>query len=67
VFEDSPTGVQAGAGAGIATIGITSSHSDATLVGLGARFTVADFTDGRLLSYLDGFSAVVNPCLSGSA
>ena len=70
VFEDSPTGVQAGAGAGIATIGITSSHSDATLVGLGARFTVADFTDGRLLTYLDssdGSNAVVNPCLSGSA
>lgn len=50
VFEDSPTGVRAATAAGIATIGVTSTHSDATLCQLGAQFTVADFTDSRLLS-----------------
>ncbi|NEP55371.1 MAG: HAD-IA family hydrolase, partial [Moorea sp. SIO3C2] len=52
VFEDSPTGVRAATAAGIPTIGITSSHSDATLCQLGAMFTVADFTDSRILTYL---------------
>ncbi|ESA34368.1 hydrolase [Leptolyngbya sp. Heron Island J] len=52
VFEDSPTGVRAATAAGIATIGVTSTHSDATLRQLGAQFTVADFTDSRLLSYV---------------
>ena len=51
VFEDSPTGVQAATAADIPTIGITSSHSDATLCQLGAMFTIADFTDSRLLTY----------------
>lgn len=51
VFEDSPTGVQAATAAGIPTIGVTSSHSDATLCQLGAVFTIADFTDSRLLTY----------------
>ena len=51
VFEDSPTGVRSAVAAGIATIGVTSSHSDTTLCGLGAQFTIADFTDGRLAAY----------------
>ena len=52
VFEDSPTGVRAATAAGITTIGVTSTHSDTTLRQLGAEFTVADFTDGRLLPYV---------------
>ncbi|NEQ53010.1 MAG: HAD family phosphatase [Leptolyngbya sp. SIO3F4] len=52
VFEDSPTGVKAAVAAGIPTIGVTSSHSDATLCGLGASFTITDFTDSRLLTYV---------------
>lgn len=51
VFEDSPTGVRAAVAAGIPTIGVTSSHSDAKLCELGALFTIADFTDKRLLTY----------------
>ncbi len=51
VFEDSPTGVRAATAAGIPTIGVTSTHSDATLRQLGAIFTIADFTDERLLAY----------------
>ncbi|MEM7795222.1 MAG: HAD family phosphatase [Cyanobacteria bacterium P01_C01_bin.118] len=52
VFEDSPTGVRAAVAAGIPTIGVTSTHSDAKLCGLGALFTIADFTDSRLLPYV---------------
>ncbi|MEA5463267.1 HAD family hydrolase [Leptothoe sp. PORK10 BA2] len=51
VFEDSPTGVRSATAAGIPTIGVTSSHSDATLCQLGAIFTIVDFTDRRLLTY----------------
>ncbi len=60
VFEDSPTGVQAAVAAGIPTIGVTSSHSDATLCDVGAAFTITDFTDGRLRAY----TTVEDPCLS---
>lgn len=52
VFEDSPTGVRAAVAAGISTIGVTSTHSDAKLCSLGALFTIADFTDSRLVPYV---------------
>ncbi|MEM6253662.1 MAG: HAD-IA family hydrolase [Cyanobacteria bacterium P01_D01_bin.156] len=52
VFEDSPTGVRAAVAAGIPTIGVTSTHSHATLTKLGALFTISDFTDSRLRTYL---------------
>ncbi len=52
VFEDSPTGVRSATAAGIATMGVTSTHSDATLRQLGTQFTIADFTDSRLLAYV---------------
>lgn len=52
VFEDSPTGVRAAVAAGVPTVGVTSTHSDATLCDLGALFTIADFTDSRLLNYI---------------
>ncbi|MBT9313939.1 HAD family hydrolase [Leptothoe spongobia] len=52
VFEDSPTGVKAAVAAGIPTIGVTSTHSDATLCDFGALFTIPDFTDSRLLTYI---------------
>lgn len=61
VFEDSPTGVQAAVAAGIPTIGVTSTHSDDTLLALGALFTIADFTDSRLLAHMD---QIAPPCLS---
>ncbi len=61
VFEDSPTGVRAATAAGITTIGITSTHSDTTLCQLGAQFTVADFTDSRLLPYVTNAGVVGTP------
>lgn len=51
VFEDSPTGVRAAVAAAIPTIGVTSTHSNERLCQLGALFTIADFTDPRLLAY----------------
>ncbi len=62
VFEDSPTGVRAAVAAGIPTIGVTSTHSDDTLTQLGALFTIADYTDSRLWTYLT--SDPKDPCLS---
>lgn len=67
VFEDSPTGVRAAVAAGVPTIGVTSSHSDETLVQLGALFTIADFTDRRLLAYMthtERPTETGDPCLS---
>ena len=66
VFEDSPTGVRAAVAAGIVTIGVTSTHSDAALRQLGAEFTIADFTDGRLLAYVaqPPMPESGDPCLS---
>ena len=61
VFEDSPTGVRAAVAADISTIGVTSTHSDATLCQLGAQFTISDFTDGRLVSY------IANPDMAATA
>ncbi len=60
VFEDSPTGVRAATAAYIPTIGVTSTHSDETLCQLGAQFTIADFTDSRLLSYITRSTSIVS-------
>ncbi|MEO0869584.1 MAG: HAD-IA family hydrolase [Cyanobacteria bacterium J06642_11] len=62
VFEDSPTGVRAAVAAGIPTIGITSSHSHDVLTRLGAIFTITDYTDNQLNTYLAKDSQ--EPCLS---
>ena len=61
VFEDSPTGIRAATAVGITTIGVTSTHSDTTLRQLGAQFTVADFTDSRLLPYVADAGVVGTP------
>ncbi|MGD1951437.1 MAG: HAD family hydrolase [Leptolyngbyaceae cyanobacterium] len=64
VFEDSPSGVRSAVAAGITTIGMTSTHSDTALQQLGVEFTIADFTDGRLLSYVGQPPRSGDPCLS---
>jgi beta-phosphoglucomutase len=51
-FEDSKSGVRAGAAAGIETIGMRTSLDDATLREAGAAWTIADFTDGALAARL---------------
>ena len=52
-FEDSRSGVRAGAAAGIETIGMRTSLDDATLRAAGAAWTIADFTDPMLIARLE--------------
>jgi HAD superfamily hydrolase (TIGR01509 family) len=47
-FEDSASGLRSAVGAGIATVGITSSLPEAALLELGAALAVADYADARL-------------------
>jgi HAD superfamily hydrolase (TIGR01509 family) len=52
-FEDSTTGIQAARGAGIYTIGITSTHSAKHLRQAGANMAIKDFNSQRLWELLD--------------
>ncbi len=52
-FEDSPSGVTSAVAAGVRTIGIRSSLSDAALRDVGAYMTIQDFTDPALTALLD--------------
>jgi HAD superfamily hydrolase (TIGR01509 family) len=47
-FEDSLSGIRAAAAAGLAVVGLTTGLDEATLIGVGATFGVADFTDPRI-------------------
>lgn len=59
VFEDSPSGIRSAVGAGILTIGITTTHSPQTLRQAGAAHTIADFEDVALPPILNAFAASV--------
>ncbi|MGB5634972.1 MAG: HAD family phosphatase [Waterburya sp.] len=52
-FEDSAAGIRSAVGAGIYTIGITSSHPAKDLLDAGASMTINDFTDKQLWELLD--------------
>lgn len=52
-FEDSAAGIRSAVGAGIYTIGITSSHPAEDLLNAGASMTIADFNDEQLWELLD--------------
>ena len=52
-FEDSAAGIHSAVGAGIYTIGVTSSNPAQDLRTAGARMTVKDFTDQQLWKFLD--------------
>ena len=51
-FEDSPSGVRAAVAAGLVTIGIATTRTPADLEAAGARATRNDFSDPRLLDWL---------------
>lgn len=51
-FEDSHSGVRSAVSAGIYTIGVASTHPPVELTSLGASFVISDFTDRRLLNWL---------------
>ncbi|HEY9646522.1 MAG TPA: HAD family phosphatase [Chroococcidiopsis sp.] len=56
-FEDSPSGIRAAVRAGVATIGVTTTHSADELYDLGVTLAVTDFTDPTLWALLRSPSA----------
>lgn len=52
-FEDSAAGIRSAVGAGIYTIGITSSHSSEYLIDAGASMTIEDFNNEGLWQLLE--------------
>ena len=53
-FEDSVPGVTAASGAGIFTVGLSTSQKPEALLAAGARLVVADFDDPRLWEVIEG-------------
>lgn len=52
-FEDSVPGVTAASGAGIFTVGVSTSQTPEALMAAGARLVVADFDDARLWDVIE--------------
>ena len=52
-FEDSTAGIRSAVGAGIYTIGVTSSYSATELLDAGASMAIADFNDRQLWKLLN--------------
>lgn len=52
-IEDSAAGIRSAVGAGIYTIGITSSHPSEDLIDAGASMTIQDFNDEKLWELLN--------------
>jgi HAD superfamily hydrolase (TIGR01509 family) len=52
-FEDSPSGIQSAVGAGVAVVGIASTHDPKRLEAQGAAIVVQDFADPRLMQWLE--------------
>ena len=52
-IEDSTAGIRSAVGAGIYTIGITTTHTASDLIDAGANMTITDFNDRQLWDLLD--------------
>ena len=52
VFEDSIAGIRSAVGAGIVTIGLTTTHEATELMQVGASRAIADFTDAAIPALL---------------
>jgi HAD superfamily hydrolase (TIGR01509 family) len=57
-FEDSPSGVHSASGAGIITIGLTTTQSSESLKAAGATLTVPDFAAKELWDFLRQYEKV---------
>jgi HAD superfamily hydrolase (TIGR01509 family) len=57
-FEDSPSGVRSASGAGIITVGLTTTQSPESLQAAGATLAVPDFTAPALWSFLEQYEKV---------
>lgn len=53
-FEDTALGIRAAVGAGIATVGLTTTQAAENLMAAGAILTVANYNDQRLETFLAG-------------
>jgi HAD superfamily hydrolase (TIGR01509 family) len=58
-IEDSAAGIRSAVGAGIYTIGITSSHPAEDLLNAGASMTIKDFNDPQLWQLLERKTKVI--------
>ncbi len=58
-IEDSAAGIRSAVGAGIYTIGITSSHPAEDLLNAGASMTIKDFKDPQLWQLLERKTKVI--------
>ncbi len=63
-FEDSASGIRSAVGAGIYTIGITSSHPAEDLLDAGASITINDFNDEQLWELLNSKTKISKSSLS---
>lgn len=63
-FEDSPSGIRSSVGAGISTIGISSTHDPKHLCEVGAEMAVPDFTASPLWSWLLSLQQLIEPSAS---
>lgn len=52
-FEDTPLGIRSAVGAGVVTIGMSTTHSPEVLQDAGAEFAIADFCSERLWQWLE--------------
>lgn len=52
-LEDSPSGIRSAVGAGIQTIGVTSTHDPNVLLTTGVFMTIPDFSDLQLWTFLN--------------
>ncbi len=52
-FEDSLSGLRAALGAGLCVVALTTTLDAAALIGAGAEFAVADFTDPRIVALIE--------------
>ena len=59
-FEDSAAGIRSAVGAGIYTVGITSSHLAEDLLDAGANMVIEDFNDRQLWKLLNKKTKVIN-------
>lgn len=57
-FEDSPSGVRSASGAGIITVGLTTTQNPASLKAAGATLAVPDFTAPELWEFLKQYEVV---------
>jgi HAD superfamily hydrolase (TIGR01509 family) len=57
-FEDSPSGVRSAVGAGIITVGLTTTQSSESLKAVGATLAVPDFTAPELWGFLKRYERV---------